>query len=52
MNNGGPNKDRTKGKMYRISLPWRSFASPRQVGLRADLVSYPKTVKGNKLVIH
>ena len=32
MNNGGPNKDRTKGKMYHI-LP------PRRVRLRADLVS-------------
>ena len=32
MNNGGPNKDRTKGKMYRIS-PFR------RVRLRADLVS-------------
>ena len=39
MNNGGSNKDRTEGKMYRISSPRRSFASPRQVRLRADLVS-------------
>ena len=32
MNNGGSNKDRTKGKMYRTSPPW-------QVHLRVDLVS-------------
>ena len=39
MNNGGSNKDRTKGKMYRTSPPRRSFTSPRQVRLREDLVS-------------
>ena len=40
MNNGGSNKDRTKGKkMYRTSPPRQSFASPRRVRLRADLVS-------------
>ena len=32
MNNGGSNKDRTKGKMYRTS-------PPRRVRLMADLVS-------------
>ena len=39
MNNGGSNKDRTKEKMYRTSPPRGSFASPRRVRLRADLVS-------------
>ena len=39
MNNGDSNKDKTKGKMYRISPPGRSFALPRRVRFRADLVS-------------